>query len=66
MTTVANARGTKAVRITTDAEGTVLAMYIQYIESLGTFGRTIDEQVLQAKTFANVKNAERWAAKVLA
>lgn len=66
MITITNERNTKAVRITTDAEGTVLAMYIQYIESLGTFGRTIDEQVLQAKTFANVKNAERWAAKVLA
>ena len=66
MTTIANARGTKAVRITTDAEGTVRAMYIQYIETLATFGRTIDEQVLQAKTFANIKNAKRWAAKVLA
>lgn len=53
MTTLKN----KAVNITTDATGNVRAMYVQIYNG--------EEQVLQAKTFANTKKAERWAKKIL-
>jgi hypothetical protein len=58
MTTLQNTSGSKAVNITTDATGTVIAMYIQNYNS--------HQQVLQSKTFSNIKNAERWAKKTLA
>ena len=64
MTLITNERNTKAVRITTDAIGRVYAAYIQrYIYG---FAGYYAEDVLQCKRFANIKNAERWAAKVLA
>jgi hypothetical protein len=57
MTTLKNTTGSKAVNITTDATGTVRAMYVQMYNN--------EQQVLQAKTFANTKNAEKWANKIL-
>ena len=57
MTTIKNTTGSKAVNITTDATGTVHAMYVQIWKGM--------EQVLQSKSFASVKNAERWADKIL-
>ena len=57
MTTISNASGTKSVRIETDGQGSVHASYFQTYKG--------EEQLLQFKTFANVKNAERWATKIL-
>ncbi len=57
MTTITNLTGTKAVNISIDATGNVRALYVQiYKES---------QQVLQSKTFSTVKNAEKWANKIL-
>lgn len=59
MITIKNTRGTKEVVIRKDAAGTIHAMYCLIRP---------DEwcsQVLQAKVFASVKNAEKWAAKIL-
>jgi len=58
MTTIKNSTGTKAVQINKDNQGSVYARYVQIYHS--------EEQVLQAKFFASVKNAEKWANKVLA
>jgi hypothetical protein len=52
-----NATGSKGVKITTDAEGKVRAMYYQVYNG--------EEQLLHFKTFANTKNAEKWASKKL-
>jgi hypothetical protein len=57
MTTITNTTGTKAVNITTDATGTVRAMYVQNYNG--------EQQVLQAKSFATVARAEKWAHKTL-
>jgi len=57
MTTIKNTTGSKAVNITTDATGNVRAMYVQIYQG--------EQQVIQSKTFVNVKNAQRWAAKIL-
>lgn len=57
MKTVFNKTGSKAVNITTDATNTVRAMYVQIYDN--------EQQVLQAKSFASTKNAEKWAAKIL-
>ena len=57
MTTLKNTTGSKAVNISTDATGNVRAMYVQV--------RNGEEQVLQAKSFANTKNAEKWAKQIL-
>jgi hypothetical protein len=57
MTTVTNTTGSKAVNITTDAQGIVRAMYVQVYNG--------EQQVLQSKEFASVKNAEKWANKIL-
>jgi hypothetical protein len=57
MTTLKNTTGSKAVNITTDATGNVRAMYVQIYNG--------EQQVLQAKTFTTVKNAEKWANKIL-
>lgn len=56
--TINNSTGSKSVIISTDAEGTIRAMYVL------NYGN--EQQVQQAKSFANIKNAQRWAAKVLA
>lgn len=58
MTTIKNNTGTKAVHINKDNQGSVYARYVQIYHG--------EEQVLQAKFFASVKNAEKWANKVLA
>lgn len=58
MTTISNSTKSKSVRITADGQGAVHAAYFQTYNG--------EEQVLQFKTFANIKNAEHWAAKVLA
>lgn len=57
MTTVTNSTGSKAVNITTDASGNVRAMYVQIYNS--------SEQVLQSKTFATKKGAEKWVNSIL-
>ena len=57
MTTIKSQSGKKAVNIRTSATGTVHAFYVQFYDER--------EQVLQAKDFANVKNAEKWANKIL-
>jgi uncharacterized protein YjhX (UPF0386 family) len=59
MTTLKNTRGTKEVVITKDATGTIHAMYC--LIRPGEWA----SQVLQAKVFASVKNAEKWAAKII-
>ena len=64
MTLITNDRNTKAVKITTDATGRVYAAHIQ--RYMHGFAGYYAEDVLQCKTFDNIKNAERWARKVLA
>jgi hypothetical protein len=58
MTTISNSTGSKAVNISTDATGKARAMYVQIYKG--------EQQVLQSKDFANIKNAEKWASKILA
>jgi hypothetical protein len=43
--------------ITKDATGNVRAMYVQIYNG--------EQQLLEAKTFATTKNAEKWANKIL-
>lgn len=57
MTTLKNTTGSKKVNITTDATGNTRAIYVQIYNS--------EQQVLQVKTFATTKNAEKWANKIL-
>jgi len=57
MTTLKNTTGSKEVNISTDATGNVIAMYVQIYNG--------EQQVLKAKTFKTVKNAEKWANKIL-
>lgn len=57
MTTFTNTTGSKAVNITTDATGNVRAMYVQVYNG--------EQQVLHSKTFSTIKNAEKWANKIL-
>lgn len=57
MTTLKNSTGSKKVNITTDATGNIRAMYVQIYDK--------NEQVLESKTFATIKNAEKWANKLL-
>lgn len=64
MTTITNTRGTKAVVISTDATGTVRASYVQYC--FDGINAIPQEQLLDFRSFATIKNAERWANKVLA
>jgi hypothetical protein len=58
MTTLKNTTGSKAVNISTDGNGYVRAAYVQIYKG--------EEQVLDFKTFASIKNAEKWANKILA
>lgn len=57
MTTIFNQSQSKAVNITTDATSNVRAMYVQIYNG--------EQQVLQSKTFASIRNAEKWANKIL-
>ena len=57
MTTLKNTSGSKAVNIYKNQTGTFSAYYVQIYKG--------EEQVLQVKDFANVKNAQKWANKIL-
>ena len=57
MTTIKNNTGTKAVNISTDATGTINAMYVQIYKG--------QEQVLQSKSYKIEKSAIKWANKIL-
>jgi len=57
MTTLKNTTGTKEVQIRNNGEKSVIAMYCQIYHG--------ESQVLKSKSFANVKNAEKWAKQVL-
>ena len=58
MKTIKNSTGSKAVNISADGYGSVRAMYVQIYNN--------EQQVLESKSFASVKNAEKWAANKLA
>ena len=57
MTTIKNNTGTKAVNISTDATGTINAMYVQIYNG--------QEQVLQSKSYRTMNAAIKWANKIL-
>jgi hypothetical protein len=57
MTTIKNTTGTKAVNISTDATGTVIAMYVQIYKG--------EEQVLESKSYSTEKRALKWAKSKL-
>ena len=57
MTIFKNQTGSKAVNILTDANGNINDFYVQIYNN--------EQQVLQSKNFASVKNAEKWALKIL-
>lgn len=57
MKTIKSTSGRKAVNISIDGTGSVRAMYVQIYDN--------EEQVIEAKTFASIKNAEKWANKIL-
>lgn len=57
MTTLTNTTGSKEVQIRSNGEKSFIAMYCQVYQG--------ESQVLQSKSFANVKNAEKWAKQVL-
>ena len=61
MELIKNTTGSKAVRISTDAEGNVRAAYIQFYND----GLGMQEQLLEFKSFARVTTAQKWAAKIL-
>ena len=57
MTTLTNTTGSKEVQIRQNGEKSVIAMYCYVYQG--------ESQVLQSKSFANVKNAEKWGNKML-
>jgi hypothetical protein len=58
MKRITNSTGRKAVIMTQDAyKDRVYAFYVDIYQG--------EEQVLTTKDFANYKNAEKWAAKIL-
>ncbi len=57
MTTIKNTTGTKAVNISTDATGTVRAMYVQIYNG--------HEQILESKSYSTEKRALKWAESKL-
>ena len=57
MKTLSNPSGSKAVKIRKDATGTIRAFYVQFFQGM--------EQVLLSKDFTSIKNAEKWAAKIM-
>lgn len=58
MKTLTNTTGSKIVNITTDATGTIRAMYCQVYQG--------QQQVLESKSFTNENKANSWASKKLA
>ena len=57
MTTIKNLTGTKAVNISTDATGTVNAMYVDVYNG--------QEQVIESKQYKRKSTAVKWANKML-
>ena len=57
MTRIKNATGTKAVNISTDATGTINAMYVDVYNG--------QEQVLMSKQYKREATAIKWANKML-
>ena len=57
MTTIKNLTGTKAVNISTDATGTINAMYVDVYNG--------QEQVLMSKQYKRKSTAIKWANKML-
>ena len=57
MKTISNETGSKLVNIRQDYMGLYRAMYVQVYNN--------EQQVLESKTFASIKTAEKWANKVL-
>ena len=57
MTTIKNTTGTKAVNISTDATGTINAMYVDVYNG--------QEQVLMSKQYKREATAIKWANKML-
>jgi hypothetical protein len=57
MKTLTNRSGSKAVKISKDSTGKFRAFYVQFFQGM--------DQVLLAKDFSSIKNAEKWAAKIL-
>ena len=57
MKTISNETGSKLVNIRQDYMGLYRAMYVQVYNN--------EQQVLESKTFATIKNAEKWANEVL-
>lgn len=56
MTTLTNQSGSKKVNIRKNIDS-YIASYVQLFQGM--------EQVLTSKTFANEKNAKKWANKIL-
>jgi len=56
MTTISNNSGSKKVNISKN-QTSFIANYVQLFCGM--------EQVLQSKSFANIKNAEKWTNKIL-
>lgn len=61
MKTLVKQNSNKRVNIKESSNG-VAAFYVQ----MNATGISVEEQVLESKFFASVKNAEKWAAKMLA
>jgi hypothetical protein len=57
METLRNTTGSKAVNISSDLNGNVIAMYVQIYNG--------EQQVLQSKNFSSIKNAKKWGNKLL-
>jgi hypothetical protein len=57
MKTLFNETKSKAVNISVDCNKSIIANYVQIYKG--------EEQVLQSKSFSSVKNAEKWANKIL-
>ena len=57
MTTIKNETGAKAVNIKSNGMGSFIALYVQIYNN--------EEQVLETKTYKNIKSCEKWANKML-
>ena len=57
MKILTNSTGKKEVMIRQNGEKSVIALYSQVYQG--------ESQVLESKFFSSIKNAEKWAAKIL-
>jgi hypothetical protein len=57
MSTLSNTTGSKKVKIIKDASGIIRACFVQVYKN--------EEDLIELKSFANEKNAEKWAKKKL-